>query len=58
MFPDRPNVIGDRQGSEDRSLIFCGHIDAVPVADASAWDRDPFSAEISDGRIWGAARST
>ena len=53
VFPDRPNVIGDWQGSEDKSLILCGHIDVVPVGDASAWDRDPFSADIADGRIWG-----
>ena len=53
VFPDRPNVVGDWQGSEDKSLILCGHIDVVPVGDASAWDRDPFSADIADGRIWG-----
>ena len=53
VFPDRPNVIGDWQGSEDKSFLLCGHIDVVPVGDASAWDRDPFSADIADGRIWG-----
>ncbi len=53
VFPDRPNVIGEWEGSDDKSLILCGHIDVVPVGDASAWDRDPFGAEVADGRIWG-----
>lgn len=53
VFPDRPNLIGEWEGSEDKSLILCGHIDVVPVGDASAWDRDPFSAEVDKGRIWG-----
>ncbi len=53
VFPDRPNVIGEWEGSDDRSLILCGHIDVVPVGDSSAWKRNPFSGEIDTGRIWG-----
>src|SRR5206468_9289351 len=34
VFPDRPNVIGEIAGSEERSLLLCGHIDVVTVDDA------------------------
>ena len=53
VFPDRPNVIGDWAGSEEKSLILCGHVDVVPVGNASAWKYQPFGAEVDDGRIWG-----
>ncbi|MCR9136618.1 MAG: ArgE/DapE family deacylase [Alphaproteobacteria bacterium] len=53
VFPDRPNVIGEWEGSDEKSLILCGHIDVVPVGDSTAWDRDPFCADIDKGKIWG-----
>ena len=52
-FPDRPNVVGDWDGDEDKSLIVGGHIDVVPVGDVSAWGRDPFSGDIDHGNVWG-----
>ena len=53
VFPERPNLSADLPGSEDRSLILCGHVDVVPVGDASAWRRDPFSGDLEADRIWG-----
>ncbi|WP_260855636.1 M20 family metallopeptidase [Mesorhizobium amorphae] len=53
VFPGRPNLIGEWDGSDDRSLILCGHIDVVPVGDASRWARDPFGGEIAEGKLWG-----
>ena len=53
VFPDRPNVIGEWEGTDDRSMILCGHIDVVPVGDGSAWAREPFGGQIEDGRVWG-----
>lgn len=53
VFPDRPNVIGEWDGTDDKSLILCGHIDVVPVGDNSAWARDPFGGQIEEGRVWG-----
>ena len=53
VFEDRPNVVGEWEGSDDKSLILCGHIDVVPVGDASAWKRDPFGGQLEDGHIWG-----
>ena len=52
-FPERPNVVGDWDGDEEKSLIIGGHIDVVPVGDASVWDRDPFSGDVDRGHIWG-----
>ncbi len=36
-----------------RSFGFNGHTDVVPTGDAADWRFDPFSAHISDGRLWG-----
>ncbi|WP_163847197.1 M20 family metallopeptidase [Pseudooceanicola aestuarii] len=53
VFEDRPNVVGSLPGTEDRSLILCGHIDTVPVGNAANWTVDPFGAELRDGRLYG-----
>ncbi|MCP4317822.1 MAG: ArgE/DapE family deacylase [Hyphomicrobiales bacterium] len=53
VFPDRPNVTGEWEGTDEKSLILCGHIDVVPVGDSSAWARDPFGGQIEEGRVWG-----
>lgn len=53
VFPDRPNVIGQIAGSEERSLLLCGHIDVVPVGERHTWNVDPFGGEIKDGRLYG-----
>jgi acetylornithine deacetylase len=53
VFPDRPNVIGQLAGSEERSLLLCGHIDVVPVGERGAWTVDPFGGEIKNGRLYG-----
>jgi acetylornithine deacetylase/succinyl-diaminopimelate desuccinylase-like protein len=39
-------------GSGGKALLLEHHMDVVP-ADASRWSRDPFSAEIADGKLWG-----
>lgn len=53
VFPGRPNVVGQFAGSDDRSLLLCGHVDVVPIGERSAWTMDPFGAEIKDGRLYG-----
>ncbi|GAB5505584.1 MAG: ArgE/DapE family deacylase [Rhizobiaceae bacterium] len=53
VFENRPNVTGEWEGSDEKSLILCGHIDVVPVGDASAWDHDPFGGQVDKGRVWG-----
>lgn len=36
-----------------RSFGFNGHTDVVPVGDEASWTHLPFSADISDGYLWG-----
>lgn len=52
-LPGRPNLIGEKPGSEERSLILCGHIDVVPTGSLKDWTVDPFGGEIRDGRLYG-----
>jgi len=50
-FP-RVNVIGRLLGARPTPLLhFNGHIDVVPPG--AGWTRDPFAAELQDGRIYG-----
>lgn len=53
VFPTRPNLVSTLAGSEERSLILCGHIDTVPVGEPKNWFVDPFGGEIRDGKIYG-----
>ena len=49
----RANLIARRGGSPEKpGLCFTGHTDTVPLGLAE-WSVDPFSGEISDGKIWG-----
>ena len=41
-----------RGKTEGGGIMLMGHQDVVPV-DQSGWEKDPFSGEISDGKIWG-----
>ena len=52
-FEDRPNVAATMEGSGGgRSIALAGHIDVVPV-NAEKWTRDPWSATMEDGRMYG-----
>lgn len=54
---DRANLIAKWRGAaEAPPLVFTGHIDVVPLG-ARAWTRDPFAAEIVDGRLYGRGSS-
>jgi acetylornithine deacetylase len=46
--------VGVLGGSTTPGLILNGHVDVVPPGDLDLWpDRDPFSARITDGIMWG-----
>ncbi|WP_444658291.1 YgeY family selenium metabolism-linked hydrolase [Caproiciproducens sp. R2] len=52
------NVIGCIKGNRPGNrILFDGHIDTVAVTDPSAWDSDPFGAEIRGGKIYGRGAS-
>jgi putative selenium metabolism hydrolase len=52
------NVIGEIRGKRPgRRILLDGHIDTVPVEDPERWQRDPFGAEVADGRIYGRGAS-
>jgi acetylornithine deacetylase len=53
-FEGRPNVAGIQPGAGGgRSLIVNGHIDVVSPEPVENWTRDPWAAEIDDGRMFG-----
>src|SRR3954469_4869214 len=39
-------------GTGGKAILLESHMDVVPT-DAARWQRDPFGAEIADGRMWG-----
>ena len=48
------NVIGTIHGhNPGPTIVFDGHMDVVPVRMPELWAREPYGAEISDGKIWG-----
>jgi acetylornithine deacetylase len=53
-FDAHPVVIARRPGTgAGRSLAFNGHLDVVPVGDASAWMHAPFGGDLDDGKLYG-----
>ncbi len=42
-----------RLGNGGPNFCFAGHTDVVPVGDTAAWSRNPFSAEVVDGALYG-----
>lgn len=54
-YDGRPNVVGSHRPStvSGRSLILNGHIDVVPVGNASMWTTPPFFPRIEGDRLYG-----
>lgn len=51
---DAWGCVGVTPGAGTPGLILNGHVDVVPVGDLALWpDRDPFSARVTDGIMWG-----
>jgi succinyl-diaminopimelate desuccinylase len=47
------NVVAVIDNGPGRSMILNGHLDTFPVVDRAAWERDPFSGDVADGKIHG-----
>jgi acetylornithine deacetylase len=53
-YDGRTSVVGLLRGTGGgRSLHLSGHVDVVPVDPDAPWSHEPWSGEISEGRIWG-----
>jgi acetylornithine deacetylase len=48
-----PIVVGRLGRPGGRRLVLSGHADVVPPGDPGTWSVDPWSAAISDGRLYG-----
>lgn len=51
--PGMVNVLTATDRGPGRSVILNGHLDTFPVGDRSGWERDPFSGEVVDGKVFG-----
>ena len=50
---ERPNLVARLRGTGDGpTLCLLSHVDTV-LADASDWQRDPWSGDVVDGELWG-----
>lgn len=55
--PTRASLLARLEGSGDvPAVLFTGHLDVVPVG-AEAWEREPFEAEVAEGKLWGRGSS-
>ncbi|MBI3966831.1 MAG: M20 family metallopeptidase, partial [Chloroflexi bacterium] len=53
----RANLVARLRGKDEcPGLLLLGHTDTVPVG-AESWTRDPFGAEIAEGRLYGRGAS-
>jgi acetylornithine deacetylase len=53
-FPGTPvNLLATRPGDRARGLVLFAHLDTEPVPDPGAWDADPWTPRVRDGRMVG-----
>jgi succinyl-diaminopimelate desuccinylase len=56
--PDQPWTLLRTPTDPARAqLLLACHVDTVPATDPGSWQRDPFGAELEDGRVWGRGGS-
>jgi acetylornithine deacetylase len=52
-YDGRRCLVGTLTGGSGPSLLFNGHVDVVSEEPADRWTREPYGAEIEDGRLYG-----
>ncbi|NOV02927.1 peptidase [Paenibacillus sp. LMG 31457] len=53
-FAGSPNVVGVLKGAGGgRSLLLNGHVDVVPEGQRDQWQHDPYSGEVTGGKLYG-----
>jgi acetylornithine deacetylase len=50
---DGLGVVGTLGDADGAALILNGHVDVVPIGDASQWSVDPWAATVRDGLVYG-----
>jgi len=54
---NRASVLARLEGRSDLpGILYSAHLDTVPVGD-DTWQRDPFSGELAEGKLWGRGAS-
>jgi succinyl-diaminopimelate desuccinylase len=56
LAPNRLSLIATIDGKGDAPICFTGHLDTVPLGE-TPWTRDPWQAEISEGKLYGRGSS-
>lgn len=51
-YENRPQAVATI-GSGDPTIVLNGHIDVVPVDDASQWTYDPYEPTVADDKLYG-----
>ena len=52
-YEGRRCLVGTLAGGPGRSLLLNGHVDVVSEEPAERWTKQPYGAEIEDGRLYG-----
>jgi acetylornithine deacetylase len=52
-YGGRRSLVGTIGDGTGRSLLLNGHVDVVSAEPVDRWTREPFGAEIADGRMYG-----
>ena len=52
-YDGRRCLVGTLGGASGRSLLFNGHVDVVSEEPTDRWTKQPYGAEIEDGRLYG-----
>lgn len=52
-YDGRCNVYATFEGTSDRSMLFNGHIDTMPVGERAQWDSEPHTPTLREGRLYG-----
>ena len=51
--PVKPNLVAEYGDGDGPTLLFNAHVDVVPTGELSAWEHDPWGADLVDGRVYG-----
>jgi acetylornithine deacetylase len=52
-YDGRRSLVGKLAGGSGRTLLLNGHVDVVSEEPADRWTKEPYGAEIADGRLYG-----